>query len=47
LANEQVVDDACWRCANPIEQQDLSQWFLKITDYADALLNWAIHWVAY
>ena len=39
LANEQVVDDACWRCTNPIEQRDLSQWFLKITDYADALLD--------
>ncbi len=39
LANEQVVEDACWRCATPIQPRELSQWFLKITDYADELLD--------
>lgn len=39
LANEQVIDGLCWRCDNPVEKKDLSQWFLKITDYADRLLD--------
>jgi len=39
LANEQVIDGVCWRCDNPVEKKDLSQWFLKITDYADRLLD--------
>ena len=39
LANEQVVDGKCWRCGHAVERRDLSQWFLKITDYADRLLD--------
>ena len=39
LANEQVIDGGCWRCETPVEQRAISQWFLKITDYADELLQ--------
>ena len=39
LANEQVIDGRCWRCGHEVERRNLSQWFLKITDYADRLLN--------
>jgi leucyl-tRNA synthetase len=39
LANEQVVDGRCWRCGSVVERRKLSQWFLKITDYADRLLE--------
>ena len=39
LANEQVVDGKCWRCDSEVHKKSLSQWFLKITDYADELLK--------
>ncbi len=41
LANEQVVDGGCWRCASTVEQKELSQWFVKITDYAEKLLDFS------
>lgn len=39
LADEQVDGDACWRCDSLIEECELDQWFLKITDYADELVD--------
>ena len=43
LANEQVVDGGCWRCGTPVTMRDLEQWFFKITQYADDLLNGIEH----
>ncbi|MBI5755401.1 MAG: leucine--tRNA ligase [Nitrospirae bacterium] len=40
LANEQVIDERCWRCNFTVEQKELDQWFFKITDYAEGLLSW-------
>jgi leucyl-tRNA synthetase len=40
LANEQVENGCCWRCDNEVEQKELEQWFFKITDYAEELLDW-------
>ena len=39
LANEQVVDGKCWRCGNPVVKKNLKQWFFKITDYAEEILE--------
>jgi len=39
LANEQVVDGKCWRCDNPVERKAINQWFIKITAYAQELLD--------
>jgi len=39
LANEQVVDGKCWRCDTPVERRAINQWFIKITDYAQELLD--------
>jgi leucyl-tRNA synthetase len=39
LANEEVVDEGCWRCKSKVEQKDLEQWFLKITAYKERLLE--------
>ena len=39
LANEQVIDGKCWRCDHEVEKKYLSQWFVKITDYAEVLLE--------
>ncbi len=39
LANEQVHDGKCWRCSAEVDQKNLEQWFFKITDYAEELLD--------
>ena len=41
LANEQVVNGRCERCDTPVTRRDLEQWFLRITDYADQLLDFS------
>ena len=38
LANEQVIEGACWRCDSAVVQKELEQWFFRITDYAEELL---------
>lgn len=46
LANEQVEDDACWRCGSEVIQKELDQWYFRITDYAEELLDFSgvIEW---
>ncbi|MBU4366583.1 MAG: leucine--tRNA ligase [Verrucomicrobia bacterium] len=39
LANEQVIDGKCWRCDSAVQEKRLEQWFFKITDYAQRLLD--------
>ena len=39
LANEQVIEGRCWRCDTVVERQEISQWFMKITAYAEELLT--------
>ncbi len=39
LANEEVIEGACWRCKSGVVQKDLDQWYLKITHYAERLLE--------
>ena len=39
LANEQVIEGRCWRCDSEVEKRDLTQWYFKITDYAQELLD--------
>ena len=39
LANEQVIEGKCWRCDSEVQKRDLTQWYLKITDYAQELLD--------
>jgi len=47
LANEEVIEGACWRCKKQVVQKELEQWFIKITDYKERLLedlNGLKHW---
>jgi len=39
LANEEVIEGGCWRCHAKVEQKDLEQWYLKITEYKERLLE--------
>ncbi|MBW6514974.1 MAG: leucine--tRNA ligase, partial [Candidatus Syntrophosphaera sp.] len=41
LANEQVENGRCWRCSGEVAQKELEQWFFRITDYAEELLNFS------
>lgn len=41
LANEQVEDGSCWRCGTQVMQKELEQWYFKITDYAEELLDFS------
>ncbi|MDP8203905.1 MAG: leucine--tRNA ligase, partial [Candidatus Tenebribacter mawsonii] len=41
LANEQVEDGKCWRCSSVVRQKELEQWFFKITNYAEELLDFS------
>ena len=43
LANEQVIDGACWRCGTQVTSRELEQWFLRITHYAEELLEGTNH----
>ena len=43
LANEQVIDGACWRCGTQVTSRELEQWFLRITHYAEELLEGTHH----
>ena len=46
LANEQVEDDCCWRCGSEVIQKEMDQWYFRITDYAEELLDFShvIEW---
>jgi leucyl-tRNA synthetase len=46
LANEQVEDGSCWRCGSEVIQKELEQWYFRITDYAEELLDFSdvIEW---
>jgi leucyl-tRNA synthetase len=39
LSNEQASGGVCWRCGNPVTKKDIEQWFLRITEYAEQLLD--------
>ena len=39
LANEQVIEGKCWRCGTPVVQKEVPSWFLRITDYAERLIE--------
>ncbi|MCS7181244.1 MAG: leucine--tRNA ligase [bacterium] len=41
LANEQVIEQRCWRCGELVENRNLEQWFIKITEYAERLLDFS------